>query len=338
MKIKSEAVENKKYKQQIQQANEYLVNCNFQGTILISQKNKIIFAKGYGTSDQNDSSNPQNSINTIYEIGSITKQITAAAIMQQIEKKTISLDTTIDTYFPEFENGKNITIQMLLTMRSGLYDYINAAQEFYPKKVAKQIEHNQYNNEPVEDEIVLKYLNDAPMLTSPDSTFFYCNTDYYLLAKILEKVSGMTYDEYIQKNILKPFGMTNTNSKFQQTTAKGYDNKNHYYSFPENYALGCGNINSTVLDLFKWNTQYPKGKIIKKKSFKKIISENYYSYGLIKVSDSIFHAGNTNVFNSYNIYNHKTKTSIIILINKPIYNQNSAQIAENIKKIFEFQI
>ena len=71
----------------------------------------------------------------MYEIGSITKQITAAAIMQLIEKNKISLDTTIDTYFPEFEDGKNITVQMLLTMRSGLYDYINAASEFYPKKV-----------------------------------------------------------------------------------------------------------------------------------------------------------------------------------------------------------
>jgi hypothetical protein len=157
-------------------------------------------------------------------------------------------------------------------------------------------------------------------------------------SQILEKVSGLQYEQYIQKNILEPCGMTNTNCKFQQTTSKGYDNYNHYYSFPENYALGCGNINSTVLDLFKWNTQLPKGKIIKKKSFKKIISQNYYSYGLIKVSDSIFHAGNTNVFNSYNIYNHKTKTSIIILINRPIYNQNSAQIAEKIKTIFNFQI
>lgn len=338
MKIKSEPVENKKYAKQIEQADEFLVNNNFQGSILISQKNKIIFAKGYGISDINDNSNPQNSINTVYEIGSITKQITATAIMQLIEKNKISLDTTIDTYFPEFEDGKNITVQMLLTMRSGLYDYINAASEFFPKKVAKEIERKQYNNQPVDNEIVLKYLNQAPMLTTPDSTFFYCNTDYFLLAKILEKVSGLTYEQYIQKNILEPCGMTNTNCKFQQTTSKGYDNYNHYYSFPENYALGCGNINSTVLDLFKWNTQLPKGKIIKKKSFKKIISQNYYSYGLIKVSDSIFHAGNTNVFNSYNIYNHKTKTSIIILINRPIYNQNSAQIAEKIKTIFNFQI
>ena len=95
MKIKSEPVENKKYAKQIEQADEFLVNNNFQGSILISQKNKIIFAKGYGISDKKDNSNPQNSINTVYEIGSITKQITAAAIMQLIEKNKISLSSPL---------------------------------------------------------------------------------------------------------------------------------------------------------------------------------------------------------------------------------------------------
>ena len=199
---------------------------------------------------------------------------------------------------------------MLINMRSGLYDYINASSDFFPQEIANKIEKQEYNNQPVEENIVVDYLNQTQTLTTPDTTFFYCNTDYYLLAKILEQVSGMSYKDYMKKYIFSPCGMTHTNCNFQNTTAKGYDYKNHYYSFPEDFAIGCGDVNSNVIDLLKWNLQLSEGKVIKKKSYKKIISEKNYSYGLIKNSNSVLHAGNTCVFNSYNVFNHKTKTSI----------------------------
>ncbi len=337
MKVDVDFVENKKFSEQIAQAEEYLVKCNFQGTILVAQNQDILYAKGFGLSDKNNKESPTNSIHTTYEIGSITKQMTGAAIMQLIEKKKLSLDTTIDKFFPEFEHGKNITVRMLIQMRSGLYDYINASSDFFPKKIANKIEKQEYNNQPVEENIVVDYLNQTQTLTTPDTTFFYCNTDYYLLAKILEQVSGMTYEDYMKKYIFSPCGMTHTNCQFQNTIAKGYDYNNHYYSFPEGFANGCGDVNSNVIDLLKWNLQLSEGKVIKKKSYKKIISEKNYSYGLIKNSNSVLHAGNTCVFNSYNVFNHKTKTSIIVLVNQPVYKQNSSQIAEKIKNIFSFE-
>ena len=337
MKIDEDCIKNENFAEQIAQAEEYLVNCNFQGTILVAQNKDIIYAKGFGLSDKNDKESPKNSINTTYEIGSITKQMTGAAIMQLIEKKKLSPDTTIDKFFPNFEHGKNITVGMLINMRSGLYDYINASSDFFPKEIANKIEKQEYNNQPVEKNIVVDYLGQTQTLTTPDTTFFYCNTDYYLLAKILEQVSGMSYKDYMKKYIFSPCGMTHTNCNFQETTAKGYDYKNHYYSFPEDFAIGCGDVNSNVIDLLKWNLQLSEGKVIKKKSYKKIISEKNYSYGLIKNSNSVLHAGNTCVFNSYNVFNHKTKTSIIVLINQPVYKQNSSQIAEKIKNIFSFE-
>lgn len=337
MDVKSDCIKDEDFSEQIAQAEEFLEKTKFQGTVLIAQNNKIIYSKGYGTSDEKNQDNPQNSINTTYEIGSLTKQITGAAIMQLIEKRKLSLDTTIDTFFPDFEHGKNITVRMLIQMRSGLYDYINATSAFFPKNIAKQIEKQQYNNQPVQKDIVLSYLNSAETLTTPDSTYFYCNTDYFLLAKIIEKISGLSYEDYIQKNIFAPCGMKNTNCNFQDTIAKGYDYKNHYYSFPEFFASGCGNINSNVVDLLKWNIQFSNGTVIKKKSYKKIVSEKNYSYGLIKISNSVLHAGNTSVFNAYNLYNHKTKASIIVLVNKPVYKLNGAQVAEKLKNIFNIE-
>ena len=122
----------------------------------------------------------------------------------------------------------------------------------------------------MDENLVLTYLNDAPLLAEPDSTYFYCNTNYYLLARIIEQVSGISYYEYIQKNILDRCGMSNSNLEFQKTDTRGYDYKDRYYSIPASLALGCGDMNSTVTDLFKWNVLFTSGKVVKKKTFKKM--------------------------------------------------------------------
>jgi len=317
------------------QVDAYLIQQNFQGAVLVGNDKKIIFAKGYGVCDKDSKELQPIGLNTTFETGSITKQMTAAAIMQLVQKKKISLDDNISRFFPDYQHGNEITVRMLLNMRSGLTDHINSGDDFFPASIYRHIEKNQLSSKPLDKNIVLTYFYDAPLIATPDSTYFYCNTNYYLLSKIIEQVSGKTFEEYMEKNILVPCGMKNSNIEFQHTDTKGYDYRGRYYSIPASLAQGCGDLNSSVVDLYKWNLNFANGKIVRKKSFKQMIDTESYGFGVYRRDNSIFHAGTTNVFNSYNYYNLDNKLSVIILINRPVNQTNATFIAANILKLYQ---
>ena len=332
--ISENSIQNEKYEKFCTKTDEYLLGTNFSGTILVAKGDEIVFAKPYGVCDKNLPDSQPITLNTTFEIGSVSKQITAAAVMQLVQKKKLSLDDRISKFFPEYVHGDKISVRMLLNMRSGLTDHINEADEFFPQEVFSTIHKKQIANEPFEENFVLKYFYDAPLLANPNSTYFYCNTNYYLLAKIVEIVTKQPYHEYLQKHIFEKCKMTNTNTDFQNTTAKGYDFRNRYYSLPHDFATGCGDINSTVIDLYKWNMQLAKGKIINKKSLKQMFDTEAYGFGVYVKEDKIFHSGITNVFNSYNLYSFKNQLSIIVLANKPIAQCNATFVANRLEKMF----
>ena len=325
----------KKYKDFAFGVDSYLETKHFRGAILVGKKGKIIYAKGYGLRDKKSKKNYENGINSVFEVGSITKQMTAAAVMQLAQQKKISLDDNISKYFFQYKYGDDITIRMLLSMRSGLTDHINASEDYFPKDVNRYIQERQLACKPINDRLVEDFFYDAPLLTKPNTTYFYCNTNYYILARIIEKVSGMPYHKYMEKNIFKKCGMDNTNQEFQKTDTRGYDYKGRYFSIPSEIAFGCGDVNSSVIDLFKWNNCLTGGKVISKKSFKKMINTQSYGFGVYRREDSMFHAGMTNVFNSYDGYYFDEKLSVIVLTNCPINEVNATLVARHIKKIFD---
>jgi len=319
-----------------QKVDTFLFNSGFQGQVLVAKGNKVIYSKGYGNCDPKDSESPLITDVTVFEAGSITKQMTAAAIMQLNQKHKLSIDDRLSKYFPDYPYGNDITLRMLLNMRSGLTDCINAADEYFPRPVSREIDKLQLQNKPVATDIVLMYLNQAPLLAPPDSTYFYCNTNYVLLAKIIEMVSGMSYQDYIQKNIFDRCKMGSSNINFQQTDTKGYDYKDRYYSIPSSIAVGCGDLNTSAADLLKWNLALTKGKVVPKKAFKQMIqTDSSYGFGLYHKDNMIFHGGTTNVFNAYNAYYLDSKISVIVLSNTPITKTNSTIIAGKIYKIYE---
>lgn len=324
----------KKHKKFINEADSYLVESDFQGSVLVSKKNKIIFAKGYGSSDSKNPDAKKNSIHTIFEAGSITKQITAAAIMQLSEQKKINVNESLKKFFPEYKNASKITVKNLLMMRSGLTDHINARDDFFPPEISRDISYKERNSLPLENGLVLKYFYKAPPLFKPDQSYFYCNTDYYLLSHIIEQVSGQSYSNYVKENIFKKAGMSSSNTDFQATTAKGYDSFGKYYSVPAEMGRGCGDLNTTVLDLFKWNCAFVNYKIVNKKSFLEMTSTNSYGYGIYADEVSILHGGNTDVFNSYNAYYFADKVSVIVLVNRPQYQTNATFVAGKLRKIW----
>ena len=331
-----EVIIDKKYQDFAERADAYLKEANFQGAVLVGRGDKIIFAKGYGLCDSKAAAPDQVpiGINTTFEAGSISKQMTAAAVMQLVQAGKLATSDKLSKFFPDFEAGDKITIEMLLNMRSGLTDHINSADDFFPKNIYRRIEVKQMACEPVEENLVLEYLNDAPLLAEPDSTYFYCNTNYFLLARIIEQVSGMSFAQYMQKNIFDRCGMRRTNLEFQKTDTRGYDYKDRYYSIPASLALGCGDVNSSATDLFKWNVLFTSGKVVKKKTFKKMIDSESYGYGVYCHEGSIFHTGVTNVFNSYDGFYFDDKLSIIVLSNCPAAKMNTTTVARNLQKMW----
>ena len=331
-----EVIIDKKYQDFAERADAYLKEANFQGAVLVGRGDKIIFAKGYGLCDSKAAAPDQVpiGINTTFEAGSISKQMTAAAVMQLVQAGKLATSDKLSKFFPDFEAGDKITIEMLLNMRSGLTDHINSADDFFPKNIYRRIEVKQMACEPVEENLVLEYLNDAPLLAEPDSTYFYCNTNYFLLARIIEQVSGMSFAQYMQKNIFDRCGMRRTNLEFQKTDTRGYDYKDRYYSIPASLALGCGDVNSSATDLFKWNVLFTSGKVVKKKTFNKMIDSESYGYGLYCHEGSIFHTGVTNVFNSYDGFYFDGKVSIIVLSNCPAAKVNTTMVARNLQKMW----
>lgn len=326
--------EKKKYQHFCITADKYLSENNFSGSVLVAKNKEIIFSKGYGLCDEKNTELGNNNLNTVFEAGSLTKQMTAAALLQLEKRHKLNLDDKIDKYFPEFERGKDITIRMLLNMRSGLTDCINAGAEFFPLNVYRAIELNQLACEPVDENIVLTYLPQAPLMAKPGSTYFYCNTNYWLLAKIIEQASGKGYHDYMAKKILKKSRMTSSNFDFQNTDAKGYVG-GRYYSIPAGLSLGCGDLNSNVVDLFHWNCAFTSGKIVPKKIIKKLRKAKGYNFGFNCGNGMIFHAGSTNVFNSYNSYNFKNGLSIIVLCNKPMNEYNATALAGKLDKLYK---
>lgn len=331
-----EVIVDKKYRDFAERADSSLQESAFQGAVLVGRGDKIVFAKGYGVCDEKTAAPDQVpiGINTTFEAGSITKQMTAAAAMQLVQAGKLATSDKLSKFFPDFEAGENITVEMLLNMRSGLTDHINSADDFFPKNIYRRIELKQLECKPVEENLVLDYLNSAPLLAEPDSTYFYCNTNYYLLARIIELVSGKSYYDYMQKNIFDRCGMSHTNLEFQKTDTHGYDYKGRYYSIPASLALGCGDVNSCATDLFKWNVLFTGGKVVKKKTFKRMVDSESYGYGVYCHDGSIFHAGVTNVFNSYDGYYFDDKLSIIVLSNCPAAKVNTTTIARNLHKMW----
>lgn len=323
------------YQTFITDVDTYLTKCDFQGSILVAVEDEIIIAKGYGLSDEKNPDVGMNTIHSTYEIGSITKQMTAACILQLEEDGLLSTTDSISKYFPDYKYGEDITIDMLLHMRSGLQDHINDLNAFYPPEVADELWQAELNGTMVEEDIVLQYFPDVPLMTEINK-FNYCNLNYYLLACIIEQVSGEDYDSYVQNHIFDVCGMSESNLEFQGTTTKAYDAAGRYYSIPKATVKGAGEVNASVIDLYKWDYGLLHGDVLGDAAFEKMITpDGEYACGLYAGGGTLLHGGCTDVYNSYNIIYEKDNMIIIVLVNRPIEKLSSTAVAGNIRKYWD---
>ncbi len=171
----------------------------FNGSVLVSENGKVIYKKGLGMA--NMEWNIPNAPDTRFRLGSITKQFTAALVLQLVEQGKIKLDGKITDYLPDYRKdvGEKVTIHQLLNHTSGIPSYTGLA------KFIEEASRNSYSV----DDFVKKYAsNDLEF--EPGSKFAYNNSGYFLLGAIIEKVTGKTYEQVLKERILDPLGMKNT--------------------------------------------------------------------------------------------------------------------------------
>jgi CubicO group peptidase (beta-lactamase class C family) len=248
---------------------------NFSGTVLVTKNGSILLKKSYGLADYEW--NIKNTIDTKFSLASVTKQFTAAAILQLVDKKQLSLDSKLTKFFPNFPKGDSITVHMLLCHMSGLQADFD---ELY------------LNNISITQDSALKYIEQKKLLFSSGTNTAYSNIGYYLLARIIEKLSNQSYAEYLKTNIFEKAKMNHTgvmtNNELIAKRAKNYilvENKylnNPYINWEFN--IGHDGIYSTIEDLALWdNALY--GTTILTAEMKKLMFTPYndqnWGYGFV---------------------------------------------------------
>ncbi len=248
----------------------------FSGVVLIAQKGKIIYEKAFGMADRELM--VPNTIETKFEICSITKHFTAACILQLAGDGKLSLQDKLSKYYPDFPKADSITIHMLLTHTSGIKNYteLPVYKKIYPL--------------PVEKDTMVALIKKQPIDFSPGTQFHYSNSNYFLLGCIIEKVTGQSYSDYILTHVIQRAGLKNTSVNRWDTIltnrAKGYEQtpsgwKNAAFMSMETL-YSAGAIISTIEDLYYWNNALFSNKIMDSVLFTKMITPNmeHYGYGL----------------------------------------------------------
>lgn len=260
----------------------------YAGTILVAQGQDVRFAKGYG--DANRETAQPNTPQTIFNIGSVTKQFTAAAILKLREEGKLELSDPLGNYFPGVPEDKaSITLHQLLTHTSGISPATGG-----------------FRYDPASKEAFLQVCFDAPLLYAPGIRHTYANANYILLAAVVESASGMEYEAYLQQMFFTPLGMVHTGYRKALTdmdlAAHGY-----YFHYTDGqwkdwgitpdhlpadgrhwFSIGKGDVYSTVEDLLLWHLALQQHRVLSKASLALMETphaaeteggNSYYGYG-----------------------------------------------------------
>ena len=218
-------------------------------SVAVVQKGKVIYGKGFGIANLEDQ--VPATANSVYRIGSITKQFTATMIMQLVKEGKLRVDDPFETILDDMPRAwAKVTVRNLLNHTSGVKSYTEISGLFAGDAM-----------KPTNPAGIIKKVADAPLDFEPGTKWHYSNSGYELLGMIIEKLDKRTYAESLSARILTPLGMTNTyfvsENQVVPHRAQGYSNSNvgfrHSQYLNMDWPYAAGSIESTVLDLAKWD-------------------------------------------------------------------------------------
>ena len=299
----------------------------FNGSILNAQKGIVLVDTATGYADLATKS--KNTPSSKFQLASISKTFTSIAIMQLVEAGKVNLDYEIQVYYPKFPY-KGVTIRSLLSHRSGLPYY-----EYSFDKIVRYQKQYPTNQE------IIKWFEEAsppPAIHNlPDHYFAYNNTNFAILAAIVEKACNCTFQTYVKKNIFDPLGMKDSFVQSQKNDTLNLVNRTFGYQYgrklPFDFydnVVGDKGIFSSSRDLYKWYLALKNAQIVSKESLKEIFSPRSfefpglrnYGYGFRlwlnskQQTDYIYHTGWWKGYNTIFFFDLKKDFVIIVLSNK----------------------
>ncbi|GAA0872432.1 hypothetical protein GCM10009117_15790 [Gangjinia marincola] len=293
------------------------------GTVLISIGDSILYHQSYGKADIELKVSMRNE--NIYRIASLSKQFTAIAILKLYEEKKLSLKDKITKYIPDYPtNGQSITVEHLLSHTSGIKDYVSTV--LFDTNVMKQ------GKTTLE---LIDLFKNEPMDFEPGTNYSYSSSGYVLLGYIIEKVSGMSYEEYLKSTVFKPFHLNNTSydksQEIVQNRVSGYKGNDGDYKNAEfidmSLPYSAGSLMSSAEDLFRWNKALKNHEIISGEILKQAYSPFIltsgkrglhgfgWEIGYVQDVKAVKHSGRINGFISYALYVPEKDIYIVILTN-----------------------
>lgn len=227
------------------------------GSVMLATDEEVLFAGGFNAKETDEETrvNPF----TTYEIGSLTQSFTAAAIIQQIQEGNLKASDTLDQFFPDYPYGDKISVDNLLHMDSGIPDYINESMKFFAGRSAE--EYDAFMNGRMTDEEILSYLYKAELSFEPGKKSQDSNTNYYLLALILEQVTGLAYEEYMQAYMFDVCGLGHTTCT-ETGNITSVPQRNGAYLSLGRVFRGAGDMHSNVCDLLMWDRELMAGRLV----------------------------------------------------------------------------
>ncbi|HZG54131.1 MAG TPA: serine hydrolase domain-containing protein, partial [Pyrinomonadaceae bacterium] len=324
---------------------EYLARANktgqFNGAALVAENGRVIYKKGLGLA--NMEWNVPNEADTKFRLASITKQFTAALILQLVDQGKLKLDGKLSDYLPDYRKdvGDKVTIHHLLTHTSGIPSYTSLP------KFMEEASRTPYQVA----EFVKKYAS-GDLEFEPGAKFRYNNSGYFLLGAIIEKIHGKPYEQVIKENIFDPLGMKNSGydrhntilskraSGYQKTPA-GYVNA-PYLDMSIPYA--AGSLYSTVEDLYLWDQALYADKIVSAKSkevmYKPFLDNYAYGWGISKVTlpqskeviNSVAHSGGIHGFSTL-LTRYPEQKHLIVLLDNTSQGEKLGRITRDLTNI-----
>lgn len=295
---------------------------HFSGAVLVAKDGHVVFQQGYGLA--NREWDAENTSKTIFRIASITKQFTAAAILILQQERKLSVQEKASRYLPDLPKAWDaVSVHQLLTHTSGIPNYMDAPGV------------EQLNRSSATPEQLLALVQDKPLAFAPGSKWGYSNTNYLLLAMLVEKVSGQSYEDFLNAKILRPLHLGATAYDRPEPIVPGRaspyifrDGK--WTNAPQldpSVLSGAGGLHSNVEDLFTWFGALHDDRILSEDSRKAMFSiypetavnGEYEGYGVIIAQDGgqpvYITTGNITGFSSAEFDYPKTGVCVIVLSN-----------------------
>ncbi len=298
---------------------------SFSGSILIADNARVLIAKGYGYSDRENKI--KNTADTRFDLSSASKIFVGTAITELAQRGKLKFTDTIGKYIKGLPQGNKITIHQILTHSSGFNDFWKA-KGFSYKNIKNCTD-------------VLSFMRQMPLVYNPGDSCIYSTGNPIILGAVIEKITGMDFQDYIQHTFIKSLALNNTLftpywtlDESQRQYAIGYRGdsklgykKNHYNYDNGSIPLSAGGAWSSVIDLYKFDKAVLTGKLLRRKFLRKMIAKytpqwETAHFGYIWINsiskngyESVGHPGNSSGWNAMNSYYPKQKYTVIILTN-----------------------